>query len=264
MDSIVDAFMPLINSFEVEVESVDDLVSGMANEFRDVGPHTLPETVTLSAPQWLERLSDKWTPPLFTIDDDVGEKTTTSKRLSGAYFTNIRFAVSASKRWCRRAMLASLTYLVRILKLERRRKLSSRMQTLLKMSRTRRIIILLARLLGPKSEILGHLRKRFMNGELAAQLSDVQGLDKTSLSTLFHLTACPDHIFTMQHSLAYYERVLSHAHPAYLSFLSVSLSQAKSGSDEAILLLSVVSIGTVCLQFIIGKFFPRTPRGTGE
>lgn len=61
-----------------------------------------------------------------------------------------------------------------------------------------------------------------------------------------------DHILSMHHSLHYFERVLAHSHPAYLSYLNVSLSEAKSGSDEAILFLSFVSIGTVCLQFTTG------------
>lgn len=72
-------------------------------------------------------------------------------------------------------------------------------------------------------------------------------------NTDFNPLPCLDHILTMQQSLLYYERVLSHSHPAYLSFLSVSLSQAKSGSDKAILWLSLVSIGTVCLQSVVGR-----------
>ena len=57
----------------------------------------------------------------------------------------------------------------------------------------------------------------------------------------------------MQQSLAYYERVLSHSHPAYISFLNVSLGEAKLGADEAIFWLSTVSIGTYCMQIIVGE-----------
>lgn len=70
-----------------------------------------------------------------------------------------------------------------------------------------------------------------------------------------HLSFLSDHILTMQQSLDYYERILSHSHPAYLSFLNVSLSQAKAGTDSALLWLTFVSIGTICLQVTIGESF---------
>ena len=57
---------------------------------------------------------------------------------------------------------------------------------------------------------------------------------------------------TLQQSLAHYERMLSHSHPAYLSQLRVSQSVAKSGTDNAILLLTVISIIVLCIQMPLG------------
>lgn len=175
MDSIVDAFMPLINSIELEVENVDDLVSGMGGEFRDADVQP-PGVVMKSSPRWLERLSEKWVdPPLPTVGLNTEEKEHTSNPTDRPSYAEFRRMLSYTERWSRRLILRFLGTFVKIFKLERRRKTSPRMQTLLKMSRTRRMVILLARLLGPKIEIIGHLRKRFMIGELAAELGDVQG-----------------------------------------------------------------------------------------
>lgn len=173
MDSIVDAFIPLINSIEIEIENVDDLVSGMGDEFQDSESRAQPEIVAISPPHWLERLSEKWNYPNPPEDDESGEKNATATH--GKRFGKIRCAVSIGRQWCLRVALVTFTRIVRLMKLGQRRKISSRMHALLKMSRTRRMVVLLARLLAPKSEIIGHLRKRLMTGELAAQLGDVQG-----------------------------------------------------------------------------------------
>jgi magnesium transporter len=63
-----------------------------------------------------------------------------------------------------------------------------------------------------------------------------------------------DHILLLQTSLYHYEYILSHCQPAYLSHLSVAFSLAKGGTDKAILALSVVSIGVLPMQVLIGKF----------
>jgi magnesium transporter len=63
------------------------------------------------------------------------------------------------------------------------------------------------------------------------------------------LTSHTDHILTLQQSLAHYERMLSHSHPAYLSHLRVSLSQAKGGMDKALLMLSGISVSVVVRSF---------------
>lgn len=62
-----------------------------------------------------------------------------------------------------------------------------------------------------------------------------------------------DHIITMQQSLAHYERILSHSHPAYISHLRYSLSEAKGGMDKAILALSLVTICFLATQVVTSK-----------
>ena len=62
-----------------------------------------------------------------------------------------------------------------------------------------------------------------------------------------------DHILTLQQSLAHYERVLSTSQPTYLSHLRVSLSQAQSGTDTALVTLTAVSMGVLLVQTLIGE-----------
>ena len=64
---------------------------------------------------------------------------------------------------------------------------------------------------------------------------------------------CPDHILTLQQSLAHYERMLSQSHPTYLAELRLAVSKTKSGADKAIVYLSVISMGVLCVQTLIGE-----------
>lgn len=61
-----------------------------------------------------------------------------------------------------------------------------------------------------------------------------------------------DHIITLQQSLAHYERMLSQSHPTYLQNLRVTASRGRSGTDKAIMVLTVVSIAVMPAQIIIG------------
>ena len=258
MDSIVDAFIPLINSIEPEVESVDDLVTGIGagaefHEGRAVTPgdHVPVSPTRQVEPPGKDRASRRASSPNENLDN---------KELSGPLPTSSATPgprpAHTIIRWCQQisSKLKAITRRVPFLRLRRQRKVSSLMQTLLKMSHTRRKVILLTRLLGPKNEIIGHLRKRLLAGELATQLGDVQGILSTAIIVWRVIDTAIDHILTMQHSLAYYERVLSHAHPAYISFLNVSQSHAKAGSVKAVLWLSCISVGVVCVQVIFGAW----------
>jgi len=46
--------------------------------------------------------------------------------------------------------------------------------------------------------------------------------------------------------------MLSESHPAYLTQLRVSLAKAKEYADKAIMMITVISIGILCLQIPIG------------
>ncbi|KAK4687837.1 magnesium transporter, partial [Tremellales sp. Uapishka_1] len=105
----------------------------------------------------------------------------------------------------------------------------------------RRLVTGLGRLLGGKSQVVQRLRKRTSSskdgGEVGAYIGDLQ-----------------DHILLLQTSLNHYEYILSHCQPAYLSHLSVSSSLARGGTDKAILALSTVTISILPMQLVIGLF----------
>ena len=48
--------------------------------------------------------------------------------------------------------------------------------------------------------------------------------------------------------------MLSQSHPKYLSQLSINVAHVKSGSDKAIMTLTIISIAILCLQVPIGQF----------
>lgn len=68
-----------------------------------------------------------------------------------------------------------------------------------------------------------------------------------------------DHIIYLQQALTYYEGMLGHAHPAYLSHLKLSFSQARGGVDKAILMLSIFSMCAISMQVLTGQALVSIP-----
>ncbi|THH34176.1 hypothetical protein EUX98_g119 [Antrodiella citrinella] len=99
-----------------------------------------------------------------------------------------------------------------------------------------------------KSEVVTQLKKRLLKtGEsgLGEGMGDEQDV-------FIYMGDVQDHILTLQQALAHYERMLSQSHPTYLSELRLAVSKTKSGADKAIVFLSVISMGVLCVQTIIG------------
>ncbi|CDZ98210.1 Mg2 transporter protein, CorA-like/Zinc transport protein ZntB [Phaffia rhodozyma] len=121
-------------------------------------------------------------------------------------------------------------------------------EILKRMVNMRRLTTGLTRLLGPKREVVGRLRKRVeelgkegwgggSGREMGIYFGDIQ-----------------DHIIELQSTLLHYEYLLSQAQPAYLAQLQVRLSMTRARSDRAILRLSYVAIGILPVQFITSSF----------
>jgi len=122
--------------------------------------------------------------------------------------------------------------------------------TLRRMARTRRLVTSLTRLLATKSEVVAQIRKRLLTSGHPG-LGNGAGKDD-DIEVAIHMGDVQDHILTLQHSLTHYERMLSQSHPTYLSQLRVSVAATKSGSDKAVMILTMVSMGVLCSQTIIG------------
>ncbi|KZT02653.1 uncharacterized protein LAESUDRAFT_684843 [Laetiporus sulphureus 93-53] len=122
--------------------------------------------------------------------------------------------------------------------------------TVHRMARTRRLVISLARFLDHKHEVVAQLQKRLLTvGEWRLRHGTEHDQD-----VYIYMGDVQDHILTLQQSLAHYERVLSQAHPIYLSHLRLSVSKVQSGTDTAVVTLTTVSLGVVCVQTLIGLF----------
>ncbi|KAL5519085.1 hypothetical protein ACEPAH_768 [Sanghuangporus vaninii] len=251
MDSIVDSFFPILSSIDKEIKEVDSLV---LNE---------PRQSTMSANTSSAQAVDM--SELSTDDDEkrssdhlnisLDEKRSGTIQKTSYWYMNIRvpeplFLLHRIKRF--------------ILKIVKRRRVNQNdestesmtdtLKTLLRIAAMRRIVTSLGRLLGTKGEVIAQIRKRLilasvgtnsvnlglgavLDGEVAIYMGDIQ-----------------DHIATLQQALNHYERMLSHSHPAYLSQLRVTQALARGGTDNAILLLTLVSITVLSMQVILGMF----------
>ena len=121
-----------------------------------------------------------------------------------------------------------------------------------RMTDTRKLVTGLGRLLGAKNQVVGKLRKRVAEegGAVGAYIGDLQGM--CSPPQCVKLTI-QDHILLMQTSLNHYEYILSHCQPAYLSHLNLAFSFTRGNISRSILALSTVTISILPMQFVTSK-----------
>jgi Mg2+ and Co2+ transporter CorA len=186
---MVDAFIPLIYSIELEVENVDDLVTGMNTDSDQDHASASSDLKPPSSRRWFWRpqICKMWTSRKASpLAENLGDKESGGPLPTPSARHRLRFTPFAIVRWCQRvpSKLKATMQLVHFVGRRRRPKPSSLMQTLLKMSHTRRRVVHLARLLAPKSEIIGHLRRRLAAGELSTHLGDVQGIPSIAVIVL--------------------------------------------------------------------------------
>lgn len=232
MDSIVDAFAPVIHKIDREVEGVDSLITNLKSHL---------ESVPQSEITIVGGSSD-------AIEEKVGELEKSERAPPAA--TRVQFKLPQRlhtwKSQARSWMWSMLPKRMRrrsgekVVLPEPPTKLAT-FRTLLRMANTRRLVTSLGRLLATKSDVIGQLRKRLQgtNGnavdwdegdmaggqEVGIYLGDVQGAFFNQLLALCS-PARTDHILTMQQSLNHYERMLSHDHPAYLGMPLALLRRA--------------------------------------
>jgi len=223
MDSIVDAFFPLLKDIQKEVLLVEDFVSGLDDGDRD-DDKTNPVDPSASK---VEIFVANGGPPV-TAEKEMREKNEKSEHDTASKDT---------RKKEKRALLG--TQLIEWAKMVWYRKrqnstLVRDVNRLRRMTITRRLVTTLGRLLSAKLEVLAQIRKRLDGqGEVAIYLGDVQ-----------------DHIISLNQSLIHYERMLSHSHPTYVTHLRFSLSEAKGGLDRALVVLTLVSLLVLCNQVI--------------
>lgn len=232
MDSIVDAFFPILRDIEKEVLLVEDFVSILDSNKQEQDDH-MPYDEPAPTPAQIVISSDSTRVSEPSPTDEENEKENEKPKA-------VSIASKSMKKSPSFLHLVELWYHIPDIWRKRQKEkdkstLSRDLNRLRRMTSTRRLVNTLGRLLSSKSEVIGQIRKRLdRHGEVAIYLGDVQ-----------------DHIISLHQSLAHYERMLSHSHPAYLAHLRFSLSTAKGGTDQLLVLLGIVGILVLCSQSVV-------------
>ncbi|KAH7104607.1 hypothetical protein BKA62DRAFT_614212 [Auriculariales sp. MPI-PUGE-AT-0066] len=265
LDSIVDGFFPLFHAIERETESLDSLIIRIGANTdqelqRDHGIGQVADmlhvprggaAIEMAANQnELKEAEERATKSMESLHfgkEGVGKE--------GERLPPVDIITEYSKRLLRRASEKSnifselLSLLWPAFRPKRRAPQTQTMLTLMRMTSTRRLVTALGRLLAAKSEVIAQLQKRLAHS--AGTEFDWGGV---SAEVAVYMGDVQDHIIFLQQSLAHYERILGHSHPAYLSHLRISFSQARGGVDKAVVALTAVTIIVLCMQGVIGIF----------
>ncbi|KAF8585524.1 hypothetical protein K439DRAFT_1632522 [Ramaria rubella] len=257
LDSMVDQFFPLLNSIEQEAKDLEDLVLSIEGPIRNRG--ALPDGKTSVTPKVAVDLDLLKGMALEKVEEDSKENAQT-QTFSTDELQNFAepFCYTKPFLWARTRILQFANASPLWILLKQRLHLSQCSQEtltasspLMRMASTRRLVTSTTRLLSTKSEVVSQIRKRLSGS--AVMGSEVGPSEQALAAEVgIYLGDIQDHILSLQQSLAHYERMLSHSHPAYLSHLSVSLAQAKAGMDTALFMLTVLSVSVLAMQTVIG------------
>ncbi|GLB36116.1 putative corA-like Mg2+ transporter protein [Lyophyllum shimeji] len=249
LDSIVDSFFPVLEEIGREVAAIEDLALTAG------GGVPQPGATQLAVPSARAPAEGKTSMP--SIDIVENEK----------HFSAEKHGVTPSTDHVKpRFSSPQLTF---PLALRRLRRFASKKwrsfavmnelhpprathTTLRRMAKTRKLVTSLTRLLATKSEVVMQIKKRLLTSAHASLPNGSNSDDDRDVAT--YLGDVHDHLLTLQHSLAHYDRILSQSHPTYLSHLRSGVAVSKNGTDKAILYLTSVSMAVVCIQTIVGVF----------
>ncbi|KAJ7634263.1 hypothetical protein DFH06DRAFT_1436950, partial [Mycena polygramma] len=237
LDSIVDSFFPFLQGLEREVMAIEDIVFSGAKGTRILDTsdsvNSDPPSISIRGTKNMEKTSSQvWSVEL--SEKAVARLDTTRTHFSlpwpsfiGKWKINIPKRRKPAPTAAHRSPTAS---------------------TLHRMARARRLVTSLSRLLATKSEVVAQLRKRL----LTSVQSGPSNSDVERAEVAMYLGDVQDHILTLENALSHYERMLSQSHPLYISHIRTTVAITKGGSDKALLYLSSVSIGVLCIQTLIG------------
>ncbi|TIA89584.1 hypothetical protein E3P99_02018 [Wallemia hederae] len=124
---------------------------------------------------------------------------------------------------------------------------------------TRRLVTGLGRLLSAKSDVIRQLRARMVE-KRKTMVNPYQS--EALREMIVHFGDIEDHVVSSTQTLMHDERVISSLHLAYLAQLKLGHAVSKSGSDNTILALSVITVCSLPLMVITQAFSMnvRTPR----
>lgn len=238
LDSIVDSFFPYLDEIEREVMAIEELV---------LDPKSDGATSSIDGPE-AEKSSSSQTNLRSSISNtETIEKLSHPGREARPRFAPPRRTLSllfrqirrhSTKWWKERSNVPETPPSATTLVLRR-------------MARARKLVTSLSRLLGSKSEVVTQIRKRLLKTGAPGSGND----SKTEeLEVAIYMGDVQDHILTLQHSLNYYERMLSESHPIYLSQLRTNFVMSQSEASKNLVFLTSGSMAVLCMQALLGVF----------
>lgn len=240
----MNSFFPILREIEKEVAAVETILfpNGECASSPSAGSSTASTTTVEE-----EKVELSSIPCSEKIEIIAGE---------GSRFSAPRFAVPLASRYLKQKIILFLDSIFSTPKAKFVSSQAATTATLRRIARTRRLVTSLTRLLASKSEVLSRVRKRYLDVTTIVQSDDVE--------IAMYMGDVHDHILALQQALSHYEHILSQSHPIYLSQLRMNASNARTGSDKAVLILSLVSFGAMVPAPIIGAFSMNihTPRNT--
>ncbi|KAF8523084.1 hypothetical protein BU17DRAFT_44052 [Hysterangium stoloniferum] len=247
LDSIVDQYFPLLKKIDQEVKGFDDLLLSIDGPVRDRRALLKP-TLTVETP--LREDTNETNDEKLISGDNI-------EKISGlgdkSVFKTAEYSGSRPFTLNYTRLIGKLAVFLTGQPAVKRDDLTSVMtpSPLMRMASARKLVTSLSRLLGTKSEVISQMRKHLGSNAAIGFGSSEQTL---AVDVGIYLDDIQDHILNLHQSLAHYERMLSHSHPAYLSQLRVAMSQGKQDMDSALLIVTVISIGVLSTQVITGAF----------
>ena len=283
LDSVVDSFFPFVAQIDKEVDEIEKFLCSDPDG-SDGTPKVTPAEPKPSSASVLDVVDEKSDSAPNAVDekkDDVSMSTYDEKpplspvksqqQVKTTVFRASPVPVSLYIRRARRFLKSKL------FKTPARtgvgepwmsQKLSPTTRTVHRMVKIRRLMTSLARLLSTKADLIRQIRKRLVtkgewsldsDPELYIHLGDILGLSPFIPDEL-SLSSAPDHILSLQQNLAHHERTLAQSHPIYQTQLNIRSAMTKGNRDDAIIVLTVVSMGVLSVQTLIGGFEPNAQR----
>ncbi|KAF9015124.1 hypothetical protein BDQ17DRAFT_1340517 [Cyathus striatus] len=245
LDSIVDSFFPFLDEIEQEVIAIEELVfTGVPEAVRP--SNHIPAGVP-SPPPSSTVLAEESENHSIEFEEKPFRKVKAEESIR-PQFARPRPIIPLLFRHLKRFFIQQWLSVCGMMDAPP----SSTALTLRRMARTRRLVTSLSRLLATKADVVAQIRKRLHDFD---RIGLGNGTSKVNdLEIAMYMTDVHDHILTLQHSLAHYERMLSQSHPTYLSQLRTNFMTTRSGTDKALIYLTVVGISVLCIQTVIGLF----------
>lgn len=259
LDSVVDAFFPVLSEIEKEVMAIDKMVYVEEDEDNDSSVRleqqsswTSSSATAKACPEADAAASTKSSSPQLpsSYEKPKLEAANSTEESIRPHFARPRLTPRLVFRRFRRSIARFWARLW--LRKPEAIRVNPRTLTLRRMAKTRKLVTLLGRLLASKADVVTQIRKRLLQtGEPSLGNGGTKGEE---LEVAIYMGDVQDHILTLQHSLNHIERVLSQSHPSYLSSLRTTVARSKGSTDKGLLYLTVVSIAVLCCQTTIGIF----------